>query len=218
MNNFEKTVKILSHELVKNLPGFSAQKLMAPLGRKPSIEYLKENIIPKKGAVLILIYPDDNHTPQTVLIQRSEKEKGVHAGQISFPGGKYDDADGNLFQTALRETEEEIGINRNSVQLLGKLTPLYIPASNFMVHPFVGFVKKRPLFKIHPDEVKELLEVHIFDFMISKNQGIASRYVKMKNQVVKVPCYNLKGKVIWGATAMIIAELSEVLKKQITSF
>lgn len=219
MNNFERTIKFLSNELMQNLPGVSAQELMAPPGRKLAIEYLKENIIPKKSAVLILIYPDDDSVPRTVLMLRPEKEKGIHAGQISFPGGRYDDTDGNLFRTALRETEEEIGINRNLIQLLGKLTPLYIPVSNYMVYPFVGFIEKKPVFKIHPEEVKELLEVCIFDFLMNQNIGTASKYIKVKEQIMEVPCYNLNGKIIWGATAMIIAELSEILKKmQLISF
>ncbi|MBI4930110.1 MAG: CoA pyrophosphatase [Bacteroidetes bacterium] len=214
---FEEFVKKLSAEIKKDLPGFSAQKLMAPLGRTPPGEYLKENVVPKKSAVLILLYPDvRKFSPKTVLILRPENEGGNHAGQVSFPGGGYDDSDIDLSETALRETEEEIGVNRRSVSLLGALTPLYIPVSNYLVHPFVGICHIKPVFKIQPLEVEDLLECDAEEFLSPKNKSAILKHIKVKNKKMKVPCYHINGKIIWGATAMIIAELEEIIKRIVT--
>lgn len=237
---FEEFVKKLSHQFKRELPGFSAQNLMAPLGRKSTIDYLSKglsvrwnadsvtlfgeeshrthsenkNVVPKKSAVLILLFPDSADTlVKTVLILRPENEGGSHAGQISFPGGGYDESDGDLFQTALRETEEEIGVGRKSVSLIGALTPLYIPVSNYLVHPFVGACKEIPEFKIHLLEVKELLEVDAEDFFSERYKDTSHVYVKTRNTTMEVPCYKFGGKIIWGATAMIISEFSEIIKR-----
>jgi len=211
---FKEFIKKLSREIQKDLPGFSAQKLMAPPGRKKTDSYLAKNIIPKKSAVLILLYPLENpFSVRTVLILRPEKSGGNHGGQISFPGGGIDDTDKNMSDTALRETEEEIGIDRSQVTLLGELSPLYIPVSNFLVHPFVGTLSSIPMFKIHPAEVSELLEVELNELLSCKNQKTAERFMKAKGSVSEVPCYEINGKIIWGATAMIIAELMEIVRR-----
>lgn len=210
----EEFSKKIAAEIKRDLPGFSAQKLMAPLGRKPPIEYLKENIVPQKSAVLILLYPDlVTFSPKTVLILRPENEGGNHAGQVSFPGGGYHDSDTDLSQTALREAEEEIGITRDSVLLIGALTSLYIPVSNYIVHPFIGVADKQPDFKINPLEVAGLLECEVDAFLSDVNKGTISKHLKVKNQDRQVPCYSINGKTIWGATAMIISELEEVIRR-----
>ncbi len=211
---FEKFLLKLKSELEANLPGFSAQKRMAPLGRKPPIEYLKENMTPKNSAVLILLYPDpETSAPKTVLILRPENEQGNHAGQVSFPGGGFDHADVELSNTALREAEEEIGLDRSGITLLGGLTPLYIPVSNYMVHPFVGFVRSVPEFNINREEVQEVLECNAEDFLREEFKGSVSRHIKIKNAWMEVPCYNINNRIIWGATAMIISEFEEVMKR-----
>lgn len=218
---FEEFVKKISNELKRELPGFSAQNLMAPLDRNPTIKYLRKNHSPKKSAVLILFYPgwalqppnSEFGTLKTVLILRPDNEGGSHAGQISFPGGGYDETDTDLSETALRETEEEIGVPRKSVSLLGALTPLYIPVSNYMVHPFVGTCKEIPEFKIHPLEVQELFESDIMELISEKNKGTILKHLKVINQEKEVPCYKVNGKIIWGATAMILSELSEIIKR-----
>lgn len=204
----------LSIELKKELPGFSAQKSMAPLGRKPPSEYMQEGLPPRKSAVLILIYPQEKTgLPETVLMLRPDNEGGNHAGQISFPGGGIDDSDADLEQTALREAEEEIGVERRTVSVLGPLTPLYIPVSNFMVHPFVGITSSRPQFTIHPQEVQELITCSLHELTLEKNKGVVTRYIKIRNAEMEVPCYKAGDKIIWGATAMILAELEEILSR-----
>lgn len=211
---FEEFAKNLMREIQKDLPGFSAQKIMAPLGRKPPLEYLKENVVPKRSAVLILLYPKINpYSIKTVLIQRPENEGGNHAGQISFPGGGVNDLDKDLSETALREAEEEIGIDRSRVSILGELSPLYIPVSNFMVHPFVAISSEAPLFRLHTKEVQEVIEVELDELTSEKNVGSVTRFIKIRNETTEVPCYNVNGKIIWGATAMIISELGEIIRR-----
>ena len=210
---FQEFVKKLSEELKKELPGFSAQKQMAPLGRKPPSDYLGK-ITPKKSAVLMLLFPGTNHRiVKTVFILRPDTEGGSHVGQVALPGGGLDTSDKDLSETALREAEEEIGVDRNSVSLLGGLTPLYIPVSNYMVHPFIGVSNKVPEFKMHPIEVRGLLEADLAELFSEKNKKEVEKFIKVKNRMLQVPCYEIKGEVIWGATAMILSEFSEIIKR-----
>lgn len=213
---FEEFVRKLTYEISRELPGFSAQKMMAPLGRRPPLDYLKEGAVPKNSAVLVLLYPfaiENSLTINTVLIVRSDNEGGMHGGQVAFPGGRMDDSDKDLAATALREAEEEIGIEPGSVAIIGELTPLYIPVSNYMVHPFVGTVSKHPIFKIHSAEVKGVLEVPVRDLASDTNKGIAKRFVKFRGEEIDVPCFKIKEEIIWGATAMIISEFTEIIRR-----
>ena len=210
---FEIFIKNLKNALKGELPGFSAQKLMAPLGEKPPADYLNSRT-PVKSSILILLYPAvKNQCVKTVLIVRSEKEGSAHGGQISFPGGGFHELDLNLSETALREAEEEIGVDRNAVSLIGELTPLYIPVSNYIVTPYVGICKSEPAFTIHTVEVKEIIEVELSEFVYPGNKHTITKYIKMLDKEKQVPCYAINGRIIWGATAMIISELSEVIKK-----
>ena len=113
----------------------------------------------------------------------------------------------------MREAEEEIGVDRTSVTMLGALSPLYIPVSNYMVHPYVGTLKNAPSFKLHPLEVKGVLEVELNELLSEKNKGAVEKYLRVKDTTTKVPCYNIGGEIIWGATAMIISELEAILRR-----
>jgi 8-oxo-dGTP pyrophosphatase MutT (NUDIX family) len=210
----EQLAKSLLKEFQKKLPGFSAQKTMAPFERRSAAYYLKKGVLPKKSAVLILLYPQvRSGAVKTVLIVRPKRKGAHHSGQISFPGGSFDPSDGNMADTALREAEEEIGIERNTVNLLGALSPLYVPVSNFMVYPFVGAVSTAPGFKIQPLEVKELLEVSLRDLSSKKNKRVAAQFVKTKEATLQVPSYYIGDKIVWGATAMIIAEFLAIIRR-----
>ncbi len=211
---FKEFVRKISIELKKDLPGFTAQQLMDPIRRVKFDEYLSEKEVPKKSAVLILFYPDPLQLSiKTVLILRPENEVGSHAGQVSFPGGGYDVSDKDLSETALREAEEEIGADRQYIAVAGALTPLYIPVSNYMVFPFVGIANIRPEFKIHPIEVESLLECDINEFLLEENKTKVLRHIKLAKKDIEVPCYRINKKIIWGATAMMISELEEMLRK-----
>ena len=213
MEEFEKFIKKLSAEIKLKLPGFLAQRLMAPLGRKPVTDYINEKAPPKKSAVLILIYPDKkNFSPKIVLILRPEESR-THSNQISFPGGGLDERDKDLSETALRETEEEIGVDRKLISIIGELTPLYIPVSNYVVYPYVGFCNTALIFTVHPIEVKDIIEIGISELIATKNKTTAKRHIKIRNVEMEVPCYDHNGKIIWGATAMIISELAEIIRR-----
>ena len=138
--------------------------------------------------------------------------KGVHSAQIGFPGGKYENEDTSLKETALRETEEEIGVLRNTVSVLKKLTEVYIPPSNFFVQPYLGITKNTPNFILQEEEVETLIEVPLIHFMddtIKIHQNLTTSYAKN----IKVPAFLLNNYLVWGATAMMLSEVREMLKE-----
>ena len=194
------------------LPGENAQFKMAP---KERIDELKKiaNVkkTSKKAGVLALFYPSLSKQTMLALILR-KTYKGVHSAQIGFPGGKFEDIDISLKATALRETEEEIGVKQNKVLVLKKLTEVYIPPSNFFVQPFLGYTNKTPNFIIQKDEVEDLLEVplkHFMDDTIKSLQNLSTSYANK----IEVPVFNLNKQRVWGATAMILSEIREMLKQ-----
>ena len=194
----------ISRKLQKDLPGARIQYQMAP-----SIRYGNGNPVEcNKGAVLILLYPEKSSV-STILIKRSEDD-GPHSGQISFPGGRSDPGDKDLFETALREAEEEIGIKRNKVIILGSITPLYIPPSNIEVLPVIAYSKDKPVFQPSKKEVNFLISVEMEQLKNPKTRQV--KKVKYDNREVLVPYYNIDGNHIWGATAMILSEFLEVIK------
>jgi 8-oxo-dGTP pyrophosphatase MutT (NUDIX family) len=197
--------ELLREELKKDLPGTGAQYKMAP-GLRLRI---KPNAIVKKAAVLILLYPV-GESLSTVFIRRP-KNIGIHSGQISFPGGKMEQDDSDIAVTALREAEEEIGINRHDVEILGLLSRLFIPVSNMLVSPVIGYTAVKPVFHPQRGEVVELIETPVEEFL---RPGV----IQDKIEIIRftraiVPFYNIHGHHIWGATAMIISEFTELLQR-----
>ncbi|MDY6800233.1 MAG: CoA pyrophosphatase [Bacteroidota bacterium] len=195
----------LKEEFKRELPGELAHKKMAPNVRKLFNTSAKR----RNAGVLILLYPKNNQL-YTVCIKRTEYE-GAHSGQISFPGGKFEPEDHTLEHTALRESKEEIGIYPKKVNILGQLTPLHIPVSNFYVLPFVGFYATIPKFKRDPIEVEKIIEIPLSDLLNPKNCTLQEcHYGEL---AFTTPIYKPKEIVIWGATAMIMSEFLEVVKK-----
>jgi len=195
----------LREELKKDLPGTEAQYKMAP-GLRLRI---KPNTFLKKAAVLILLYPNGDSL-STVFIRRP-KYVGMHSGQISLPGGKMEQNDFDLAATALRETKEEIGINCNDVEILGKLSQLFIPVSNMLVFPVIGYIAYKPVFYPQQGEVVELIETPVKEFL---RPGVIQDKIKIiRFTRAIVPFYNIHGHHIWGATAMIISEFTELLQR-----
>jgi len=163
----------------------------------------------RDASVLLLIYPS-NEKAHTVFIQRTGNlESDRHKGQISFPGGKKEDSDADFSESALREAEEEIGIPRSMVQLVRPMTPLYIPISNFLVHPYLGIALEKPIFIPQPSEVADILEVPLERFFTP--ESIKKTDISIREGLIlrDVPYFDLDGRVLWGATAMIINEFLE---------
>ena len=188
------------------LPGKKIQYLMAPENREKNPN--GENPMPKNGSVLILLF-EKNKEIFFLLMERADNLK-FHSGQISFPGGTYEDSDKTLEQTAIRETYEETGYLIQKDKILGKLTPLYIPISNFMVFPFVAFSPETPRWQKNNSEVKSLIEVNLIEFLKSKPL-IFEKTIDSKN--IKIPYFLIKNKMVWGATAMILNEFKAVLTR-----
>lgn len=204
-------VESLKARLKETLPGESAHREMAPLGR---YNVSLQNRNPRKAGVAV-VYSPDEELGRLIFIQRSSVDKDVHSGQISFPGGKFDPAlDSDLFECAVRELKEEIGIGLSWENFLGPLSQLFIPVSNFIVFPYVLNLKSRlKVTEIDRREVKEVFEVPISHLLnennISKREMMTGAGVKMKD----VPCYIFKEKIIWGATAMITSEFLKIFKE-----
>jgi len=208
---FEYIINTLSEEIQSGLPGWGAQKIMITPGRgKMDIKAIEKNN-PRESSVLIWLYPKGDEI-FTRLIQRAKSEK-VHGGQVAFPGGKYETTDKDLWRTALREAQEEIGLPPQKVCKAGALSPVYIPPSNFWVHPFVGFSHSDMPVLIDPLEVQRTIDLNIqtlLDPSIKEEKLIVHSYSKTGE---KTPYYNVQGYTVWGATAMILSELEALLRR-----
>lgn len=207
--------QLVKKRLAAPLPGAQAQQLMAPAHRLSSAHYLDTLSDYRKGSVLILLY-EKNNTPHFVLTLRQSYD-GIHSGQISFPGGKIEEKDTSHIEAALRETEEEIGILKNEIEVLGELTHLYIPPSNFLVLPVVGYLKNLPAFKKDDKEVAEIIDVattvlHSPPTRQSKTMDLSRGLNAPDLTQVKVPFFNIHGHHVWGATAMILSEFAEIIR------
>lgn len=206
---YKKLEKILNGKL----PGKTAQYKMAPLKRNMPETPTGRDV--KYAGVLMLLYPVEEEY-YTILIRRT-LYNGVHSGQISFPGGKYESRDGDLINTALRETEEEIGVSPNEIKVIGKLTPLFIPVSNYTVHPVVGALTSKPTLERNNKEVEEIFPVRL-EKLTEPNCLIYNEGIYENERYVKAPYFHYKQFKIWGATAMILSEFIELhrnIKKQI---
>ena len=208
MNFKNFTDKIEDFKNVK-LGGLDAQFKMAP---KLRLQYDKDKIAannPRKAAVLALFYPNKKNET-TLLLTLRPSYRGTHSAQISFPGGKVEKTDQNLKETALRETFEEVGVQTSAIKIIRELTDVYIPPSNFLATPFLGFVDKQPTFILN-HEVAKTIEILVSDLLNEHNMttiNLTTSY--MKN--IDVPCFKIDNHIIWGATGMMLSEIKELLK------
>lgn len=192
------------------LGGENAQFKMAPAlrGKYTSAQIAANK--PRPSAVLVLFYPDDKNKTQVLLTLRSAY-RGIHGSQISFPGGKKSPKDNDLMETALRESEEEVGIDRNSVQIIKRASKTYIPPSNFWVHPYLGYIDYTPRFTINY-EVEEIIPIPLAELLkqeLNTTHVVTTSYMKR----IEVPCYRVNEHIVWGATAMILSEVVDILNK-----
>jgi len=209
MNDFDSFKRHLKLQLEKPLPGLKAHELLMPEERKVMLKAKPDLTKARKAGVLLLFYPENNKI-RIVFIERSKYE-GVHSGQIAFPGGQYEKQDDDLQQTALRETEEEIGIRRDTIKIFGKLSEIYIPPSNYIVLPVVGCIDYIPSFILDKSEVENVITFPIESFL--KEEVLQFETIKIDNNFAKnVPCFKVDGHIIWGATSMMLSELLNLLK------
>lgn len=211
MGNSYTFVNHIRERLSGPLPGQAAQLKMTFAWRA---EQLRLNPNPPADArvacVMLLLWPNASDW-HTVLIQRTLNPNDRHSGQVSFPGGRHEEADENLSYTALREAEEEVGVPASRIELLGRLTELYIPVSNFVVHPFVGLLPESPSFLPQPGEVESILTPPIRHFQDEQNKSTRELIVGTGALLKDVPCYVVEEKAVWGATAMILSEFMELI-------
>ena len=208
---FKDFLKYVPQLIEVALPANEAHYKMAPFERIESLKKLDiDSINPKKAAVMMLLYPKKGLT-HLVLIQRNSYE-GVHSAQIAFPGGKYETPDVTFDKTALRETQEEIGIHPNNIEIIMPFTHLYIPPSNFMVYPFLGICKEEIVFVPDTNEVVAIIELPLNDFL---NDDLIVKTIMTTSyaEKIEIPAFKINEHIVWGATAMMLSELKEVLKK-----
>ncbi len=192
-------------------PGLTAQLKMAPpqrFGTKDTLVKVPKNA--KQAAVLMLLYPKSDQSLSFCLIQRTTYD-GKHSGQISFPGGKKEASDQDFWATALRESQEEVGINPTTVQFITSLSSTYIPPSNFYVYPFLAFTAQQPNFRPEEGEVDHIIEVPLTELLgeeAIQNGPITASYT----EEVVVPMFVFGSYRVWGATAMILSEAREIMR------
>ncbi len=207
--------------LIDNLPGKKVQLIMAPAQRADSLKTEKElpaNVI--KSAVLVLLYPADTNSssgfadsvisPQweVLLIERS-RYNGAHSAQIAFPGGKQESGEDNPEATASRETFEELGIEQNNYSILGEMTHIYIPITNFVIYPVLAVSKEITPYRLSHKEVASWKRIPLSKFAPSEIK--MTKVERSFNQLSDAPCYIIDDYLIWGATAMIISELYQLM-------
>jgi 8-oxo-dGTP pyrophosphatase MutT (NUDIX family) len=186
------------------LPGRAFQDTMVPPSRRGQSAPPE----PFPSAVLIAIV-DGSAGPSLVLVER--EAGGPHGGQIAFPGGKKEHSDSSIVETALREAHEEIGLDSGKVEVLGLLSPLTISVSRFLVQPVVGLVAEAPVLKPNPGEIASIFEVPIAELLRPENRQ--EREILVRGEGLLVPCYVFGEVLVWGATAMMLRELEEVLRR-----
>jgi 8-oxo-dGTP pyrophosphatase MutT (NUDIX family) len=210
--DFKSTILEIFESFNKPLPGYQAHVELAPYRNKSELNFKEKN--PKIASTLLLLYPKD-YEIFFCLIERQEYE-GTHSNQISFPGGKNESGE-TIKQTAIRETYEEVGVETLSVNIIGELTQVYIPPSNYLIHPFVGYCDFAPKFKPNSREVKNIIEVNIKE--LYKKEVIKRKKMTFKkngnNVDYDVPYLDLNDKLVWGATSVILNEFRKLIDIQV---
>lgn len=208
--NFDLFFKAITNVLNVDLPSTASHIKMAPLERIRMMEDNSYDISKvRKAAVMMLFYPKNGVTHLLLIVRNSYP--GVHSSQIAFPGGKVEDIDFDLKQTALREAHEEIGIHPNDIHVIRDFSSIYIPPSNFLVYPFLGVSQTELTFNLQEEEVAGIIELPLstlLDDTIISRKSLETSYSKF----IEVPVFQIEEHIVWGATAMMLSELKDVLK------
>ena len=206
MMDFQHFITQLEITITNYLPGEeSQQKMRVNYDQSIELPFSKNNST--ASAVLILLYLEDNEIHFFLTKRSNELEH--HKGQISLPGGTQEENE-ELTHTALRETQEEIGINKTSISIIGSMTPLFVPVTGFMIHPFIGYSSNKLEPTPDPSEVEAIFSVKISDLLNETNQTIEKRNIRGYD--VEVPYFKLNNYEVWGATSMILSEFRDLIK------
>jgi len=197
----------LERKLKDPKPGLQAQLSMAPIPRLGQRVYTEVEDRCLKAGVMVLVYPRRGSS-HLALIRRTRTVLH-HRNEIGFPGGQMEPHEDTV-RAALRETDEELGIPPDRIQIIGSLTPLYIPPSNYCIYPAVGAAAEPLIFKPHPEEVAEVIELPLSHLLDSRHRRRETRTIR--GRLVEVPFFSFHRLKIWGATAMVLAEFLAVLR------
>ena len=198
-------IEALTKMLTRDLEGKSAQqKMMITPNRFPTENQENEGI---PASILLLLYPLEGEW--FFFLTKRSQDVEHHKGQISFPGGVVEKNESKM-NAAIRETNEEIGVDKDVIKIIGNLTPLYIPVSNFHISPYVGWTEEKPHTKVQDAEVKRVFSVSINDLILERNLKTKKDF--FSNKSVKVPYFDLNGETVWGATSMILSEFKFILR------
>ena len=209
--NFDKLVGFLEKRTELPLPGTVAHQKMQPKMTNGLPLKLKHDQDPRKGGVLILFYQDAGKL-RFPIIERTSYE-GIHSNQMALPGGRYEEQDEDQVTTAIREAEEEVGVIANEIEIIGCLSEFFVAASNYMVLPVLAKVDHKPNFISQPREVAEIVLPSVDD-LINPDKLLEKEIVVKGGFKMNCPYFDLEGKVVWGATAMMLSELVEILNEQ----
>ncbi len=213
MLNIDQIISQTKHLKQVSLPGKKIHhSIMDSAVREAIFKNVNYSGAPQPAAVLALLYPNADKEAHMVFILR-KTYKGHHSGQISFPGGKFEVTDKSLQQTALREAYEEIGIETENVQIIRKLTPVFIPVSNFNVTPFLAVCQQPVSFIKDKTEVEKILEIPLQKILLAPLIDIEHDYF---GTTYRLKSFDIDGLRIWGATAMILAEIRALLLSVLT--
>ena len=206
---FELFLNKIDDVALVQLPGEVSHQKMMPAEWEQLLKDIDfNNFNPKIAAVLMLIYPK-NGVAHLALIKRNSF--GVHSSQIAFPGGKYELYDADFMQTALRETHEEIGVVPDSIKVIRNFTETFIPPSNFMVYPFLGVSTINLKFVLQEDEVAGIVEMPL-EILLNDDNVVSTKIDTAYANFIDVPAFQFNQHMVWGATAMMLSELKDVLK------
>ncbi|RLD22074.1 MAG: CoA pyrophosphatase [Bacteroidetes bacterium] len=208
MESTPEFISSIKQSLARDLPGKAAQFEMAAVGRPEYHTMPRDDI--RSAAVLIALYEKDANW-HTIVMKRKSHPGDRHGGQISFPGGKQEIGE-VLSQTAVRESHEEVGTPLEGVQVIGQLTQLHIPISNFMVYPFVGYLDAPAMLSPQLSEVDQIFEIPVSSFLAGESRQKKDLRIPEGVLLRNVPYFDIADQVIWGATAMIMSEFVAVVR------
>lgn len=210
--NVEELKIIVNTALSHPLPGEAAQLRLAP-SQRVSLKAYQEYLPQARRAAVLALFENRNDEAQLIVTRRRDYH-GVHSGQISLPGGKREKFDQDYLATALRETREEIGVGSEQVEIAGALSELYIPPSNFLVYPYLGFATES--LRLIPEEAEVKTIHHVPLSRLLEKGSLKTTTVKARqNSSLKAPAFVVDDLVIWGATAMIISEIVAMIENKI---